>query len=224
VRVAGILLAGGRGTRLGGETPKALVLFGGEPLLARALRTADGCGRLEGLVVVIPEGHEDEATAIAAASAKLLAVVAGGATRQGSVRRGLDALPNGFEAVVCHDVARPFAGPALYERVLDALEGADGAVPTVPVSDTVKRVRNGVVLETLPRDELVLVQTPQAFRRAALEEAHRRAERDGFTGTDDGALLERAGFRVAAVPGDPRNLKITDPVDLERATELLGRG
>lgn len=224
MRAAGILLAAGRGARLGGDAPKAFATLGGEPLLARALRTAERCRRLEGVVVVAPEGYEEEVTAIAGDRAMLLAVVAGGATRQDSVRRGLDAVPGGVDAVACHDVARPFATPTLYDLVLEALDHADGAVPTVPVSDTVKRVRDGMVLGTLRREELVLVQTPQAFRRAVLEEAHRTAEREGFTGTDDAVLLERAGFRVAAVPGDPRNLKITDPADLERAAALLGRG
>lgn len=224
MRAAGILLAAGRGARLGEQSPKALVPLGGEPLLVRALRTAEACPRIAGLVIVAPVGYEDEAISLVTGSTKLLAVVPGGVTRQDSVRRGLRGLSGDLDAVVCHDVARPFATPALYDRVLDALEGADGVVPVVPVADTVKRVRGGLVLETVPRDDLVLVQTPQAFRRSSLEEAHRRAERDGFTGTDDATLLERAGFAVATVPGDPRNLKITDPGDLERAAALLTDG
>lgn len=221
MRGAGILLAAGRGTRLGGETPKGFSPLGGEPLLARVLRAAAACGAIEALVVVAPPGYEDAAASIAADAGASVRVVTGGETRQASVRRGLDDVPPGPEAVVCHDVARPFAPPELFDRVLRALAGADGAVPVLPVADTVKRLRDGLVVETVPRDDLALVQTPQAFRRPALETAHLRAEVEGFTGTDDAVLLERAGFRVAAVPGDPRNLKITDPSDLARAAAML---
>jgi 2-C-methyl-D-erythritol 4-phosphate cytidylyltransferase len=107
--------------------------------------------------------------------------------------------------------------------VLDGLAGADGSVPSLPVADTVKRVDDGMVAETVARDGLVLVQTPQAFRREALTAAHQAAEADGFVTTDDAALLERAGFRVAVVPGDPANIKITRPEDL-RVASALARG
>jgi 2-C-methyl-D-erythritol 4-phosphate cytidylyltransferase len=122
--------------------------------------------------------------------------------------------------VICHDVARPLASAALFDAVLDGLAGADGAVPSTPVADTVKRVDDGVVVETVHRDGLVMVQTPQAFTREALTAAHRAAEADGYTATDDAALLERVGFRVAVVPGDPANIKITRPEDLLVASAL----
>lgn len=221
MRAAGILLAAGRGRRLGGEAPKALAPVGGEPILARALRTAASCAGIEALVVVAPGGYEEEVTSLVDGSATPVSVVAGGKTRQASVRRGLEAVPAGPDAVVCHDVARPFASPELFERVLGALAEADGVVPVVPVADTVKRLRGGLVVETLSREDLALAQTPQAFHRAALEAAHLRAQRDGFVGTDDAVLLEQAGFVVAAVEGDPRNLKITDPADLARAAAIL---
>jgi 2-C-methyl-D-erythritol 4-phosphate cytidylyltransferase len=155
--------------------------------------------------------------------ARLVDVVGGGQTRQDSVRRGLETLPEAFDVVVCHDVARPLASTALFEAVLDGLAGVEGAVPSVPLADTVKRVEDGMVAETLPRDALVLVQTPQAFSREALAAAHRAADADGFAGTDDAALLERAGFRVAVVPGDPVNIKITRSEDL-RVASALARG
>ena len=129
--------------------------------------------------------------------------------------------------VMCHDAARPFATPALFDRVLGALDGVQGVVPVVPVPDTVKRVEGGVVLRTEPREGLVLAQTPQAFLALALRQAHDRAERDGIEVTDDAAALERAGFRVRAVPGEPGNFKITTPEDLARAEAIaleLARG
>ncbi len=150
-------------------------------------------------------------------------VVAGGATRHRSVGLALAAIPEPTPFVVCHDAARPFASPRLFAEVLDALESssdASGAVPVVPVSDTVKRVHDGFVVATEDRDELALAQTPQAFRATALRDAHARAAGAGLEFSDDAAALEWAGYRVAVTPGDPENFKITTEQDLARA-ELL---
>jgi 2-C-methyl-D-erythritol 4-phosphate cytidylyltransferase/2-C-methyl-D-erythritol 2,4-cyclodiphosphate synthase len=180
---------------------------------------------VEAVVVAVPPGHPQVAEE-ASRSSKLLGVVEGGSTRQASIRAALAAVPEGFDAVVCHDAARPFASPRLFAVVLEALERADGAVPVVPVEDTVKRVAGDVVVETVPREELALAQTPQAFRRHVLEAAHRAALEDGVEATDDSALVERAGFKVVAVPGDPGNFKVTTPADLslaaQRAAEPAG--
>jgi 2-C-methyl-D-erythritol 4-phosphate cytidylyltransferase/2-C-methyl-D-erythritol 2,4-cyclodiphosphate synthase len=221
VAVGAIVVGGGRGERLDGPDPKAFVSLNGRTLLERAVDAVGSCPRVEGFVVVAPEGWEGRARTIAGPRAGLVDVVAGGPTRQDSIRRGLEALPEGFDVVVCHDVARPVASPELFEAVLDGLVGADGAVPSIPLVDTVKRIADGLVAETVQRDGLVAVQTPQAFRRAALVDAHRAAEADGFAGTDDAALLERAGFRVAVVPGDPANIKVTRPEDLALASALV---
>jgi 2-C-methyl-D-erythritol 4-phosphate cytidylyltransferase/2-C-methyl-D-erythritol 2,4-cyclodiphosphate synthase len=193
----------------------------GRSLVGLAVATIDACAGIDGFVVVAPEGDE-RSVARDAVSPKLLAVVTGGERRQDSVRAGLEALASEFAVVVCHDVARPFATPELFASVLAALDGSEGAIPVVPASDTLKRVRDGAVEATVPRDEISIAQTPQAFRRAALQEGHRRALEDGAEGTDDAALLERIGLRVAAVPGDPGNFKITDPVDLLHARALAG--
>ena len=219
--VGAILLGGGRGERLSGPDPKAFASLDGRTLLERAVTAVESCSRVEGFVVVAPEGWEARARSVVGPRPRLVEVVAGGGTRQDSVRRGLDALPEAFDVVICHDVARPIAPLTLFEAVLDGLAGVDGAVPSLPLGDTVKRVDGGLVAETLHRDGLVTVQTPQAFRRAALVEAHRAAEADGFAGTDDAVLLERAGFRVAVVPGDPANIKITRPEDLPVASALV---
>jgi 2-C-methyl-D-erythritol 4-phosphate cytidylyltransferase len=224
MRAAALLLAAGKGERLGGAGDKGLVELAGRPLLAYSVETVDGCPAIEAFVVAAPAGREDEVKELASRSGKLHAVVTGGESRQASVRRALESVPEEFEAVACHDVARPFASPTLFERAVSALSAADGAVPAVPLSDTVKRVRDGSVVETVARDELVGVQTPQAFRRRALEKAHAAADRDGITATDDAALLERAGFRVVTVPGDPANRKVTLPEDLAWAESILRHG
>jgi len=223
MRAAAILLAAGRGDRLGAGRPKALVTVWGTTLLAHAARTVAAVPEIEGFVVTAPAGHEDEMKREVGSAAGCIAVVTGGETRQASVRRGLEALPEGFDAVVCHDVARPLATPELFRAVLEALAEADGAVPVIAVPDTAKRVEEGRVRETVPREGLVLAQTPQAFRRAALEVAHGAAEADGATATDDAMLLERARFRVAAVPGETQNLKVTELADIAYAELLLER-
>lgn len=222
MRVVAILLAAGRGERLGTDRPKAFVQLGRETLLGRAVRAVDDSRVVEGFVIAAPRGMEDEAKRIGTRSEKLVAVVTGGESRQASVGLGIAAIPPPVEVVVCHDVARPFAGPRLFESVVAALKEADGAVPAIRPSDTVKRTKGAWVVETLPRDDLALIQTPQAFRRSSLEEAHARARTEGYVATDDAALLERAGYRIAVVEGDPGNVKITDPADLERANRWMG--
>lgn len=145
-------------------------------------------------------------------------VVEGGATRPGSVRRGLAAVPSDADVIVVHDAARPLAGPGLFRAVVGAVrDGADGGICAVPVVDTVKRVEGGVVSETIARSGLWSVQTPQAFESAILRRAH-AGEPEA---TDDAALVEAIGGRVVVVEGDVRNLKLTLPVDLQVAEALL---
>ncbi len=218
-----IVVAAGSGERLGAGVPKAFVPLLGQPLLAWSLAAIAESGRFDEVVVAAPEGWEDRAGAVAGSSPTLppVAVVLGGATRQGSVRVALEAASDDAKVIVCHDAARPLAGPALFGRVLLALASADGAVPVLPVADTVKLVREGVIEDTLPRHELGLAQTPQAFLAGALRAAHRLAQEAGLEETDDAALLERAGYRVVAVAGDPDNLKVTSPEDLARAEAIL---
>lgn len=220
MRAVALVAAAGRGERLGANIPKALLRISGRPLLAFALQTVDACDELEAVVVAAPPDRLDEIADVAKVSVKLMEVVAGGETRNSSIRNALEVVPEEFDAVVCHDVARPFATPALFTAVLTALDHADGAVPTLPVHDTVKRMDGKDIGETLPRDGLVLAQTPQAFHRQVLEAAHRAAVVDGFEGTDDAALVERAGYSVVSVPGDASNLKLTTAADLRVATAL----
>jgi 2-C-methyl-D-erythritol 4-phosphate cytidylyltransferase len=201
VTVWAIVVAAGSGSRFGG--PKQFVELEGRRVVDWALVASRSVA--DGVVLVVPPSHlEDEAPAADV-------VVAGGATRSASVRAGLAAVPVGADVVVVHDAARPFAAPALFEAVVASVRaGADAAIPGVPIADTVKRVVDGRVLGTLNRDELVAVQTPQAFAADALRKAHA----GGGEATDDAALVEAAGGRVMVVPGDPANAKITFRTDL----------
>lgn len=209
-----IVVAAGAGSRFGDAVPKQFLELGGVRLIDWALAAAGGaCDRV---VVVLPASH------LAAPVPAGVVPVAGGPTRSGSVRAGLAAVPDDAAVIVVHDAARPLADPALFERVVSAVRGgADGAVPGVPVADTIKRVdpTGGVVVETLDRPALRAVQTPQAFAPAVL----RRAHAHGDDATDDAALVEAIGGRVVMVEGDPVNLKVTGPDDLVRAEELLTR-
>jgi 2-C-methyl-D-erythritol 4-phosphate cytidylyltransferase len=218
VRVVAIVVAAGTGERLGLGMPKAFVEVDGHAMLELAVAAASAAPGVSSVVAVVPSD------AVGAAVSMLdprVAVVAGGATRQASVRAGLLAVGEPPEAIAVHDAARPFAGAELFVAVLDALDRWDGAVPVVPVSDTVKRVdADGAVVRTEPREELAFAQTPQAFRAPAIAEAHERAALEHRDFTDDAACLEWAGFRVGVVEGDEANFKITTLDDLRRATAL----
>ncbi|MEP6626049.1 MAG: 2-C-methyl-D-erythritol 4-phosphate cytidylyltransferase [Acidimicrobiia bacterium] len=201
-----IVVAAGSGERFGGS--KQLMPLGATRVIDLALAAARSVS--DRVVVVVPPGVD---WGLGAAI-----VVAGGATRSASVRAGLAAVPDDAEVVLVHDAARPLAAVDVFERVIDAVRsGADGAVPALPIADTVKQVRDGVVVATLPRDDLVTVQTPQAFRAAVLRAAHAAAPE----GTDDAAVVEAAGGTVVVVTGAADNFKITTPADLQRAVALL---
>ncbi|HXF74025.1 MAG TPA: 2-C-methyl-D-erythritol 4-phosphate cytidylyltransferase [Actinomycetota bacterium] len=225
MRVVAVVLAAGAGERLGLDLPKAFAPVGGRTMLE--LAAAAAAGAAERLVVAVPPGEEGRARDLLARVGRPAEVIAGGETRQASVRAALALAPPDAEAVLCHDAARPFASPGLFRAVLEALSGADGAVPVVPIPDTVKVVEGGWVVETLPRERLGAAQTPQAFRAGPLREAHARALAAGRAFTDDAAVLEWAGFRVRAVPGEPGNFKVTTVEDLRRAEAVAagaGRG
>lgn len=217
-----VVVAAGSGTRLGAGRPKAFVELAGVTLLEHALGGVLGCDPDE-VVVVVPEALVDEARGIAAPlvddrSASMV-VVAGGAERTDSVAAGLTALGAGVDVVLVHDAARCLTPVAVFERVLAALAaGAKGAIPGVPVVDTIKVVDAGGFITSTPlRDGLRAVQTPQGFDRAVLTAAHA----SGVAATDDAALVEVLGHGVLVVDGDPRALKITTGDDLARAERLL---
>ncbi|MBV8080566.1 MAG: 2-C-methyl-D-erythritol 4-phosphate cytidylyltransferase [Actinobacteria bacterium] len=213
-----VVVAAGRGERLGDDRPKAFARLGELPLLAESLRRLDDCDDVDAIVVVVPPEWEEPAILLAEeiGASKVAAVVPGGETRSASVRAGLEEVPEDAAVVLVHDAARPLLPPNLVRQLLDAIgRGFDGAVPALPVADTVKRVEGDVVVETPARAELVAVQTPQAFVASVL-----RAAAAG-EGSDCASLVEAAGGRVAVVPGDERLLKITTPADLERVRGWL---
>jgi 2-C-methyl-D-erythritol 4-phosphate cytidylyltransferase len=205
--VWGIVVAAGRGDRFG--EPKQFCALADRRVVDVSLSAiAEVC---EAVVVVLPAGIAWDGDAVSAS-------VEGGETRSDSVRAGLRAIPGDADVVVVHDAARPLATRSLFEAVVAAVgDGADAAVPGLPVADTLKRVASGRVVDTVDRGELVAVQTPQAFRASVLRAAHAGSD----DATDDAALVEAVGGRVVVVPGEPRNLKITTPDDLLVAAALL---
>jgi 2-C-methyl-D-erythritol 4-phosphate cytidylyltransferase len=209
-----LIAAAGSGERLGIDRPKAFAALGGRPLLAESLDRLDRCDLVDAIVVAAPPGWEEPAILLAEelAASKVVACVTGGGTRAESVAAALAEVPHEALVVIVHDAARPLVDPVLVERLLGPLgEGFDGAVPVLPVADTLKRVRDGAVVETVAREDLVAAQTPQAF----LAHSVRRAFSQELAGaTDCASLVERVGGRVAVVDGDPRLLKITTPADL----------
>ena len=217
--VAVLVLAAGSGVRLGAGVPKALRPLAGEPLLVHAVRRVAEAASVRSIVVAAPPDGVETVRRLLAPVAPV-AVVAGGVERQHSVAAALAAVPDDVEIVLVHDAARALAPPDMVESVAAAVRGGRPAViPVLPVVDTVKEVGpDGVVLGTVDRSALRIVQTPQGFRRAVLAAAHAGAA-DPLT--DDAGLVEKAGVPVSCVPGSELALKITLPADLVIAEALL---
>jgi 2-C-methyl-D-erythritol 4-phosphate cytidylyltransferase len=217
-----ILVAAGRGERMGADQPKAFVPVAGQPMLLLAARAFDAAPSLDGIVAVVPADRIADAREILGGLRALRDVVAGGESRQDSVQRGLEALPPGFDGVVLvHDAARPLVEVELIESVIRATIEHDAAIPVLGLVDTVKRLRDDRVVETLDRSELGAAQTPQGFRVALLRRAYDRAFRDDVVLTDEAMAVERLGEPVVAVKGSARNRKLTTPEDLAWADTLL---
>jgi 2-C-methyl-D-erythritol 4-phosphate cytidylyltransferase len=221
-RAVAIVLAAGAGRRLGSEIPKAFLAIGDRPMLSVAVAAAAASPAIDAVVVTAPAGYEEAAAVCLEGLEVPCTVVTGGATRQASVREALVALGEDVDVVAIHDAARPFAPPDLFTAVVDAVVGGvEGAVPVLPIMDTVKHVDVDLIVGTEDRSELALAQTPQAFPLETLRAAHARAEADGREVTDDAMLLEASG-KVVTVPGDPGNVKITTMLDLARAEARMG--
>ena len=217
-----ILGAAGRGERLALEHPKAFAKLGEDPLLAEPLRRLEESGWIDAIVLVAPAGWEEPAILLAEelGCGKVSACVSGGETRADSVRAGIAEVPADAVVVLVHDAARPLLQESVIERVLAPLsEGWDGAVPGLPVADTLKRVApDGAIVETVSREGLYGVQTPQAFAADVL----RAAVAVGGDATDCAALVEARGGRVKVVSGDPQLLKVTTADDLALLRALHG--
>jgi 2-C-methyl-D-erythritol 4-phosphate cytidylyltransferase len=221
VSVWAVLAAAGRGERLGSDRPKAFAKLHDRPLLAESLERLEASDWIDSIVIVAPPGWEEPSILLAEelGCAKVSACVSGGDSRAESVRAGVGEVGDDAVVIAVHDAARPLLPDEVLARVLTVLnEGWDGAVPALPLADTVKRVRNAQIVETLPREELVAVQTPQAFLATVLRDA---VVGDLAGATDCASLVEARGGRVTTVPGDSRLVKVTDAADLELVASLL---
>lgn len=219
---AAIILASGSGRRMETDVPKAFLMLAGKPVAYYSVKTASEADDVELVILTVPPGWKKK---ISDESSKWgmprLEIVEGGATRQESVLNALHELPMDTKMVVIHDAARPLASRKLFKIVMDGAREHGACIPAVSSGDSVKIVRGGIVAETLNRDEVHLVQTPQAFYFEALLKAHDHARDRKWRVTDDSALIERMGRPVAVVPGESGNMKITYPGDLETAEFMM---
>src|SRR5688572_12014013 len=216
-----VIVAAGSGDRLAADRPKAFARLGDRPLLAESLERLDRSDWIDGIVVVCPEGWEEPAILLAEelGASKVAQAVTGGASRAESVRLGVNEVPPDAVALLVHDAARPLLAGDVISRVLEPLgEGWDGSVPALSVADTIKRVEGEEVAETLARDGLMVVQTPQAFVADVLRAA---LAGDVVKATDCASLVEAHGGRVKVVEGDPLLMKVTTPQDLAVVEALL---
>jgi 2-C-methyl-D-erythritol 4-phosphate cytidylyltransferase len=220
MRVRAVIVAAGRGERLGLDRPKAFANLRDRPLLAESLERLEASDWIDSIVVAAPPDWEEPVILLAEelGCGKVVESVTGGATRAASVRAALAEVSDDAVVVLVHDAARPIVPEEVIERLLTALnEGWDGAIPVLPLPDTVKRVEGDQVVETVDREGLAIVQTPQAFVATAL----RDALASGGEASDCSALVEARGGRIKAVPGDPRLVKVTEPADLELVSSWL---
>ena len=216
--VAAVVLAGGRGVRMGSRTPKQFLQLAGVPLLVHSLRVFEASQTIGEIILVVPE---TEMTACqnelvpAFGLSKVSRVVSGGARRQDSVWNGLQAVDGRTAVVVIHDAVRPFVTEAMVQAVVDRARSHGAALVGIPLRDTIKRVgTDGMIETTLDRQRLWSAQTPQAFNVELLREAHQSGQRAEADVTDDACLVERLGHPVSIVPGTADNMKMTRPEDL----------
>ena len=225
-QIFALIPAAGMGKRMGAGQNKQYLLLDGMPILAHTLRVFEESPCIAGIYLITPEPEIPFCLSDVVERygfSKVRAVVAGGAERQHSVLNGLRAMEGiaQDDLVLIHDGVRPFVSADLLQRAANAADRFGGAVVAVPVKDTVKVARNGVITATPPREELWLAQTPQAFRYGLIRSAHDTAAAEGFLGTDDASLIERLGWPVHIVEGDYRNIKITTPEDMVLAEAVL---
>jgi len=217
-QTAALIVAAGQGMRAGADVPKQFQPIAGVPMLARSVRAFLDHDAIDAVHVVIGAGQERQYAAAVPAHGKLRAPVAGGATRQASVRNGLAAIATNAPArVLIHDAARPFVTSTVIDRVVAALAGSEAVVPALPVASTLKRVASGRVVETVPRDDLEAAETPQGFAFDAIRAAHDKAATANMDFTDDAAVAEWAGIAVGVVAGDPGNVKLTTASEIAAA-------
>lgn len=219
-RCGAVIVAAGSASRMGG-IDKVMTALGGEPMIARTVRAFQQCGAIADIVIVTRPDLIRPISALCARMDKVRMVVVGGQSRQESVALGLNALPKGVELAAVHDGARPLITDAVIDRTVRAANSYGAAAPAVPVKDTIKVVRGGLVTDTPDRASLQAVQTPQVFDFDLLRGALKKAAEDAAAVTDDCSAVERLGMAVKIVEGDERNLKVTTPMDLKIAEMLL---
>jgi len=211
---------------MGADLPKQFLPLCGKPVIAHTLSRFEAAPRVDSVIIVVPEGQEEEVRSDVVSRygfAKVASVLAGGELRQDSVHAWLDALPDGCDIVLIHDAVRPMIEESTIDQCIDAAKECGAAVVAVRVKDTIKEADEGaVVLRTLEREALWSIQTPQCFRVDLIKEAHQRASEAGFSGTDDAVLVERLGGTVRLIEGSHHNIKITTPEDLVIAEAILG--
>ena len=223
-----IVPAAGSGTRMGGAIPKQFIRLAGKPLLAHTLSALANLPFISIIFLIVAEGHIPDAGKVIsgwsrqqASRVPEISIIAGGAERMDSVYNGLKKLPAECDWVMIHDAVRPFASPGLIKAVWEGARTAGACIAAIPSTDTVKHARDGVVRQTLSRDEIWLVQTPQVFRKQIVVAAYEKAVAAGWTGTDDASFVERMGVPVSIVHGERTNIKVTTPEDLQWAEWFL---
>ena len=215
-----VIVAAGSASRMGG-IDKVMAELGGEPMIRRTVRAFQNADAITSIVIVTREDLIRPISALCRDMDKVVAVVAGGSSRQESVHLGLNALPKGTKLAAVHDGARPMISWEVIDRTVRAANTYGAAAPAIPVKDTIKVVQGGLVKETPDRATLQAVQTPQVFDFDLLRGALKKAETDGAQVTDDCSAVERLGMKIKIVEGDERNLKVTTPLDLKIAELLL---
>lgn len=224
-RTVAVVPAAGRGARMGSATPKQFLALGGVPILVHSLRVLEAVPAVIHVILAVPEAEREYCLREIVTRyrfAKVTKIVAGGASRQDSVRHGLHEVGPEADLVLVHDAVRPLITPDLVERVIRRAAEVGAAIVAIPMRDTVKQVGAHDLIEaTVDRGRLWLAQTPQVFRTELLREAHRKAHLDGFEATDDAQLLEWMGREVAVVDGSEENIKITRPQDLAIGEAIL---
>jgi len=220
--ICAVVPAGGTGTRMGGTVPKQFLELNGKPILYYTLKTLQDCGIISELILVVPEKEYDNACTDWLGKPEIVTkVVVGGEKRQDSVYNGFCELSPQTEIVLVHDGVRPFLSHQMIQESVDAAREYGAAITAIPVNDTIKRVDDsGLVSQTVDREGLWRVQTPQVFRYELLQEAFKKANSEKFYGTDEGTLIEHLGKPVKVVEGSEQNIKITRPEDL-RLSEIF---
>ena len=224
MKVGAIIPAAGRGKRIGASVPKQFLEIQGRPLLHHTLTVFASCKLIDYVVLVMPRADVDEMGEDWLNKYEIVRkVVVGGEQRQDSVYNGFNSLEKGTDIVVVHDGVRPFTTPQMITATVEAAQQHGAAITAIPVSDTVKQAADGFVKQTVSRDGLWRVQTPQAFQCGLLQQAFKKAKKDSYYGTDEGSLVEYLGERVKIVPGSELNIKITRKEDLVLGESLLSR-